>query len=268
MIYQECPPSPEFASVIKLFWSLEYGGGAEPETIVPDGCPEIVFNLADRFRRFDGSSFQPQPTTLFAGQISRPLVIAPMGSVKLFGVRFTPAGAFAISRNRQDEFTDKTPDAFFLLGKHAAALEDAVNSASSFQARVAIVEMFVRHRTVNMDPRPMVAQLATNLITMGYGKVSISRLAEYLNRSERSLERDFRGQVGISPKLFARITRFQNVVRSVGSVSNAKMIETALATGYFDQSHMVRDFKEFAGTTPTEFFKRSHPLCDLFMSAA
>ena len=78
MNYREQPPSAALAPYIRCFWSIsdDVGGQADFEPILPDGCPEIVFNLADRFQRqHDDGSIETQPETIFSGQLKRRILI-------------------------------------------------------------------------------------------------------------------------------------------------------------------------------------------------
>lgn len=268
MLYREQIPSPALVHAIKVFWSLEYdGAGAEQETILPDGCPELIFNLSDRFRRVDDGRGELQPASLFAGQITRRITIKPTGNVKLFGVRFKPSGAFALGGFSLFELTDRMFDIGSIIGDAGNELEDLINSAPNFEARVRLFEHFVSNTDRKLTNAKRETSTATEIITQSNGNITISKLAAHLNRSERSLERDFRERVGLSPKMFARIVRFQNVVRSIETASDPQMLDTALSFGYFDQSHMIRDFREFAGKSPLEYFNATHRISTLFTAA-
>jgi AraC-like DNA-binding protein len=264
MIYQEQLPSTRLAAIVKRYWSLEYDGvGAEPETILPDGCPELIFNLSDRFKRVDDGRAEVQPASLFAGQISSRITIRPTGKVKLFGVRFRPSGAFALCGFSAHELTDRMFDIESIFGRDGSLLEETINVASTFEARIEVFEKFVLNSAPNAAGEGGMSAVL-DLITARRGNVQISRLASYLNRTERSLERSFRERVGLTPKMFARIVRFQNVVRAIESSSDTKMLDAALSFGYFDQSHMIRDFREFSGQSPSEYFNKTHSISALF----
>jgi len=264
MIYQERPPSPALAAVIKHYWSLEYDGvDAEPETILPDGCPELIFSLAHRFRRIDGVKTELQPASLFAGQISRRITIRPTGKVKLFGVRFKPMGAFALCGYSLHELTDRMFDIDSIFGREGSLLEEAINIAPNLETRIGLFERFALSTKRNGSDQTSTST-AIDLITESRGNVQISTLTTYLNRSERSLERSFRERVGLPPKLFARIVRFQNLVRTIETSSDPRMLDTALSFGYFDQSHMIRDFREFSSKSPLEYFNEKHNISALF----
>lgn len=267
MQYRESPPSQAFAGRIKSFWSLEYepeGHEAEAETVLPDGCPEIVFNLSDRFRYVGPAPEGLQPATLFAGQMSRSIAIKPTGKVRLFGVRFHPAGAFALGGFPMHELTDRIVSIDSALGRAGSELESRVLEADGFQGRIHAFESHFLNRLVTQKRQDPVAERAAAVIVGNGGSVSIAGLAETLGVSERRLERRFRSRVGLSPKMLARIVRFQGVVRKVQRPETPDMLDAVHDLGYFDQSHMIRDFREFSGETPLGYFERTHSISDMF----
>jgi AraC-like DNA-binding protein len=266
--YREQSPSPLLAAIVKHYWSLEFdGAGAELETILPDGCPELVFNLSDRFQRIDGLKTEVQPATLFAGQISRGISIKPTGKVDLFGVRFQPAGASALGKYSLHELTNRMFDINSVFGREGTQLEETVNLARNFESKIGVFESFVFNGLRRRELAATIAAAAIDVIGRHAGNISISRLIEHLNISERGLERSFREHIGLPPKKFARIVRFQNVVRTIEGATDTTMLDTALSYGYFDQSHMIRDFREFSGKSPLEYFTETHRMSALFTAA-
>ena len=267
MRYREAAPSPELSNVIKRFWSLDSEDpSGQAETILPDGCPEIVFNLSDRFQRIEGPNSTLQPSALFAGQISRSISIRPTGKVSLFGVRFQPAGAFVFGRISSREFTDRIFDISSVFGRSAIDLEDAINQAPKFESRIYFFEQFVRANCGDFNNEDRLCKYAVDHIGRNAGNASISGLATMLNISERSLERRFQDHIGLAPKKFARIIRFQNAVRSIESADHPDFLDIALTFGYFDQSHLIRDFQEFCGQSPLEYFEATHKMSSFFIS--
>lgn len=272
MEYNEEKPVGILSQFIKLFWSLEYdpvnGSPGETETVLPDGCPEIVFNLSDRFKCLTaGGSADTQPAVLIAGQMSRSITITPTGRVRLFGIRFQPAGAVAIGRLSMHELTDSIVDLSDILGADAERLTDSITASPNFSARIAAFTSFYHGRLISSS-EDMLAAAASRMIVNSRGLIKVSPLAERLGVSERRLERRFRSSVGISPKALARIVRFQAVARAIQNAENANLVEAALDFGYFDQSHMIRDFRELAGETPLAYFDRTHRLSDLFVAGS
>lgn len=270
MKYRESKPSPALAGNIKIFWSLECdsaGEASEPETVLPDGCPEIVFNLSDRFERLHANGREVQPATLFAGQMRRSIAIRPTGHVHLFGVRFHPAGAFAVGGLPMHELTNQILPIEWVLGSGGSEIESRVWDADRFEKRIAAFEKFFTARLAAQPREDVLSAHAAALIARSGGSISVSRLCERLGVSERRLERRLRAQVGLSPKTLARIVRFQRVVRKLQYAETPKVLDAVHELGYFDQSHLIRDFREFSGDTPLGYFEKTHSISDIFTAS-
>lgn len=268
MDYREALPSAEFSRFIRCFWSLKYRspvGAADPETVLPDGCPEIVFNLSDRFRQMFSTGEEYQPPALFAGQMRRPINIRPSGNVHLFGVRFQPAGAAPVLVSPLNDFTDRIVDLADAGARSAASeIADRIMSARTFSDRIRVFETFFGQKLSATGDIDETALRAAETIVVRRGQISIGSIAERLGSSSRRLERSFRRTVGIAPKTFARIIRFQSAVRALQAGSSQSLIDGALKFGYYDQSHMIREFRELSGTTPMAFLSDQHRISDVF----
>jgi AraC-like DNA-binding protein len=198
--------------------------------------------------------------------MSRSILIKSTGDVKLFGVRFHPAGAFPLVRFTLSEITDRIVD-FVDACPAGRRVEGKINEARSFTDRVACFEEFFYREIAVPNDRDYIAVHAAELIVAGKGLESISSIAVQVGASNRRLERRFKHVVGISPKTFSRIVRFQAVVNSIQSSDAAGLLDTALTFGYYDQSHLIRDFNEFSGATPVSYFERTHQISDVFTGA-
>lgn len=268
MQYLETPPSPRFADLITCFWSLEdaVSGAREPEPVIPDGCVEIIFNLADRFRRYHSSgAVETQEASLIAGQMLRSILIGPSGKVLLFGIRFKPAGAFPFFRFAMKDLADRVESLRSVWGSSVSIIEEQLASANSFQERVAIAESILVKRLSDKHVFDPWLRNAIELISNHNGKATVSRIARDLCISERGLERKFRQSVGLTPKMFSRIVRFQRVLKAIEHSPNPDIIDKALAFGYCDQSHLIHDFQQFSGKTPTAFLSRPYGITDAFL---
>ncbi|HMQ05244.1 MAG TPA: helix-turn-helix domain-containing protein [Pyrinomonadaceae bacterium] len=266
MQYRERGPGPRYIRQIRCYWSLE----DEPETsmsvepVVPDGCPEIVFNLAARFRRYGLSEKgSTQPRSLVSGQLTKGILIGPTGSVDLFGVRFQPAGAFAFLRHPLSEMTDRIVDLAAIIGNWESLLYEKLAGARSFESRIAIFEQSL-HRFSDRSEVPdelvhAVSQFSMNGATVG-------ELSYEVGWSIRRLERQFEKFVGVRPKMFSRIARFRRLMGKLEVDGIHDLADAALACGYFDQSHMNHEFKHFTGFTPLQFMDTAHRISGHFVS--
>jgi AraC-like DNA-binding protein len=266
MQYLESSPSPDLRRFIKCFWSLEQTAvetSNSREPVLPDGRVEIVFNLADRFHRYHSTTdFELQPSSLVAGQMTRNVLIGPSGGVSLFGVRFQPTGAYYFFGFPMSELTDRI-ESFDALFK-VSDLDDRLRNATDLHQRIAIFEEAMRMNLANagaVDPK---LEDSVRKIAAMAEQRSIANVASTLGWSERKLERDFKKYVGVSPKLFSRIDRFASIVRALETTGPSKLTEHAHRFGYYDQSHMINEFRGFAGESPTAFYERTHRMSALF----
>jgi AraC-like DNA-binding protein len=137
-----------------------------------------------------------------------------------------------------------------------AAVEERLALARSREARVAIVDEYLCRRLREREPDRVVAAAAAAIRARG-GQVRIRALAKELGISQDPLEKRFRRGVGASPKQFASIVRFLGVVR--GYEAGRSLTALAHECGYFDQPHLVRDFRAFTGEAPERFLRaREH----------
>jgi len=269
MIYLESEPSPRFNKVIKCFWALKYNKSveeAEPELVLPDGCPEIVFNLSDPFLRVHRNGVEIQAQAILAGQMKQSILIRPSGNVELFGVRLQPAGARPLLRFPLDHITDQIHEFSSIVEGPAGEIEEQINEARSFGDRIGIFESYLLKRVVfeRIDP---IVSVASELILHLNGSLPVGRLLDRLDISERNFERRFKRAIGVSPKTFSRIVRFQSVIRAFQDGVVPDLLDAALTFGYYDQSHLNRDFREFSGESPAAYFERTHAISDVFTGA-
>jgi len=251
--YAEVRPHPALRDRVGAYWFLRgdarSAGTAEP--VVPDGRPEIVFHLADPFRRVDGESAATQPRAIFAAQIDRPLRLEPCGAIDLVGIRFLPFGAAAFVGAPLDRLLNATPALADVAPRLARALEAALLAAPpSPEGRARSLDAaLLAAGAPRRDPR---VRAAVERAGRELGRVSIDDLAREAAVSGRQLERLFLRDVGLAPKRFARIVRFQAALRASGTAPWAAI---AHDLGYSDQAHLVREFTEFAGAPPAAFFR-------------
>lgn len=248
MNYQELPPPPALEWFVRCYWTLSASAGERPpEPALPDGCPELILNLADPFRAAQGAETVAQPLAILVGQITRPLAVAPTGRVDLVAVRFRPFGG-SMLHPEVSALTDTWVDLAAVhsgIGELMARL-GAVRATEERLALVGDVLMQVASAARRPDARVM---SAVDRIEATDGAVAVADLARELGTTPRHLQRLFGESVGISPKLLCRIRRFQRVF-SAWRDDPGNWAAVAVRCGYFDQAHLVRDFSELGGAAP------------------
>lgn len=251
--YQEFTPPADLRPFVRVIWT--YAAPAPSPTIqriAPDGCPELIFDLGAPYAEQDADGvFRLQPPALFAGQMTRPLVMHPTGPTELVAIRFEPDGARSFLNRPLSDATDRRLDMVERLAGFAPPPGDPAGQAAAF---ISWLED-QRRRTGDWTIDPLVraeVQVAAS-----------ERPAPLHTPSEqRALQRRFSDRVGVSPRLLRSIFRFRRVFNHAAHPTEAAAgwLEAGLEAGYFDQPQMAWDFRRFLGCTATDWAREQHEL--------
>jgi hypothetical protein len=234
--YRELAVTGALAPHVERFWSLE-GISHDPQAIFPDGRMELVVHYGDRYARLGrGGAAELQPRAILAGQIEKTLWVRAGGRVGVVGASFRPGGARAFFRFPMEELRGYVGGLEDVV--RGAFLDERVAEALDFPARAAVLERFLLGLLGEVSP------------------LDPSLGARQLRRRHLDL-------VGLSPKAFQRIRRFQ---RALVLVEQSPLADAALEAGYFDQAHLNRDFRDLADMTPGQYlrYRRGLEPCPLF----
>ena len=264
MQYRELQPRPPLDRFVECFWTLDGAvdsGPAAPQPILPDGCAELILNFGAPFRetRPDGSS-EAQPLNFLVGQMTQPIHISPSGAVSLVGIRFHPGGTAPFFRLPMWELANRIVALESLDSELEKDLLQVAAACFAMDDRIKALENCLAARAREHSGR--VLDLTAAAIRQK-GRIKVDRLATEAGLSSRQLERRFLKEVGIGPKLFCRILRFQQVFRALESDST-NWASVAVNCGYYDQAHLIRDFQEFAQRTPAALLAQTEPLTEIF----
>jgi AraC-like DNA-binding protein len=230
--YVEIVPSPALRPWVDCFWTRTPDAAAGEVRVLPDGCADLVFDLTDG-------------EAMAVGTMTRPLVIDEAKPASFVGVRFRPGRAAAFLRIPLAEITDARVD----LGDLWRDLPERVLSSAD---RIRLLEGELLQRLVpDRDAR---VDAAIEAITRGPAR--IDAIAREIGISRQHLARQFHHHVGVSPKTFARVMRFRRLVASLAPERRIDWAAAAAEHGYYDQSHLIDEFRELSGETPSAFCGR------------
>lgn len=267
MDYRELTPDPRLRPFIRCYWVLHAPAvaGAAPQRVLPDGCVEMVINIGAHFTRHraDGVT-ETQPRALVIGPTTRHMSIAPSGEIRLVGIRFAPGGALPFLSVSPSEVRDVAPALDDVAPAFEPSLADRLASITDgSEASIldrALCERLDRARRLT-DRRVRACVRAAFTTDRA---IRVDALVALTGLGPRQLERQFRESVGFGPKTLCRLARFQRVVRAVEPEGAVNWARLAAENHYADQSHLAREFREFAGTTLTEYVRELHPMSDRF----
>jgi AraC-like DNA-binding protein len=177
------------------------------------------------------------------------------GNVESFVIFLQPAAIHQLFRLPASDVVNCDYASQAVLGAAVSELYQRLGNARSFQERVQIADQFIASQSFRasaFDP----IELAANEIMRNHGKCRIDSLAHHASLSIRSLQRMFWQRIGVSPKLYARIIRFESALKTKASSPHQSWTAIAQQFGYHDQMHMIHDFEQLSGETPTGILGR------------
>lgn len=257
-------PHPELADYVDGIWVQEFSLPDPADNsirILPGTSPVICIQYRSSVRVDRDPT---ERTSTITGLQTTTHSYSSDGVIGSVVVRFTPWGAARILNNTMREFTNCHVDLCALFGEsRVSQLEEQVRATSSPALRASVVQSFLRDSLRQGHDQFVLA--AAKAIRQARGDLAISTMIRDFSISERQLERRFLTEIGVSPKTFARIVRFQFAMqlRQAGHGWS----DTAYDAGYSDQSHMVREFRTLVGTSPGKVLNGvPSPLVRLFNS--
>jgi AraC-like DNA-binding protein len=251
-------PGPPLGLFVEKLWSFQgYLPSHALERILPDGAPELVVNLSeDRSRiydREDTTRVQSLPGSLVSGPRTRYAVIDTAEQVSTVGVHFRPGGAYPFFGLPASELENRHVALEDLWGGFAREVRERLLAAGTVDARLGVLERALAVRLW----RPPEFHPAVAFARGEFRRVPAARTIGDVTRrialSPRRFIEVFRAQVGVTPKRFCRVKRFQRAVQTIASGRGVEWVQVALDCGYFDQAHFIHDFREFAGLTPAAY---------------
>jgi AraC-like DNA-binding protein len=259
VVYLDHIPAAPLNRFVRMLWYARAPQiGHWRERILPNGCAQVILNLARDFLH-DCPEGEPDVRTapaLLVGGRSVYEIVASSDMADLIGVIFEPGGFAAFACDAVDQFSNRNMALEDVWGAPARALRDRLREASDVLARFLCLEEFLMERLHACGPafaagRHRVVEFALHRFEQAPSLATVRAVAESTGWSERRFSQVFREQVGHSPKVWCRIQRFQRAVRLLHAGADVPWAELALDCGFYDQSHFANEFRAFSGVNPT-----------------
>jgi AraC-like DNA-binding protein len=264
MLYRSYKPPPPLGDFVDDLWL--YDDYAQPhlkERILPSGTIELVINLReDEFRIYDPACperYRRFPGAMVSGAYRSLFVIDTLEDASVIGAHFKPGGAFPFLGLLAGELADVHVDLETLWGRSPAIeIRERVCATPTPEQRFRILEQALLAHLFRPLKHHYAVSMALQALTSANANWTVGALARQIGISQRRFIEVFTDEVGTTPKLFYRIQRFHlalSTVRENGTVNWARL---AADCGYFDQSHLIRDFLEFSGLSPADYLNRQN----------
>ncbi len=258
MDYRSHVPRPPLTDYVEYLWSLSDAPSHAKERILPTGTLELVLNLADdefRIYRPGEESCQRFRGAIVSGPYGRPFAIDTREHASIVGAHFKPGCALPFLTVPPGAIGGAHVELSALWGRAAEELRERLATADGAARFAALEEALIAHLAGRSSGHPAVPAA---LRLLECPRATVGRVAEHLELSRRRLEEVFHAEVGMAPRPFARIRRFQRALALARRPAAPSWGALALAAGYFDQSHLIRDVVELSGFSPERLAQREN----------
>ena len=251
-------PVPPLSKYIEMFWYAEgYVAAHGAERILPAGTSQLVINLKkDRLSLHGGPAGRRERDlggSVFCGAQSDFFAIDADQQTSVLGIQFKPAGAVPFLPCPPGAVYGKHLDLADLWPATARILRERLLEAPTPAAKFMVMqETVLAEMSDRAIAHPAVAFAVSEFTCLRDGQ-TVADVAERVGLSHRRFIQLFNDQVGLRPKLFCRVRRFQQGLRLLDQSKTIDWAQTALSCGYYDQAHFINDFREFSGMYPTEY---------------
>lgn len=264
MLYKEILPGEKLRPYVQCYYTFDSESTVEiDDTVFPGGHMEIIFNLGEGIWKSSVKDvFHPTPPIELWGKLTQPLAVKAVGKNKMLGVRFHAHSAAFFLNEELSWFNNQVADLRDVLGAPVRTLHARLREAVSLEQRIGLIEEFLLRRLVarekKADPITLVGKVIQEMQSSS-DPDNVENIATRYNISSRYLRKLFLQYTGVSPKLYNKISRFQQSLQLV-TENQSSLTSIAYDCGYFDQSHFIRDFKLFTGFTPSAYSPAAYPV--------
>jgi len=238
-------PKPPLSGHIEKFWAYDtYGAGYMRERVLPTGTTEIVFPLS-----------HDRSGPVVCGPHSESFIIDTADRPMLLGVHFKPGHAVPFLKVPAYEFGNVHAPLDVVWGGLASEVKERLLEARTWGARFRILETALLAQLASpAAPHPAVVFAVGEIQAMPHMQ-TIGRIADRIGLSPRRFIEVFTADVGLTPKVFSRVLRFQRVLALIRRERQIAWADIAVAGGYYDQAHFIHDFRAFSGMNPTAYLR-------------
>ncbi|HVK97290.1 MAG TPA: AraC family transcriptional regulator [Flavisolibacter sp.] len=265
MFYKKVPPSPLLTGYVECYyvWEHENTSGKVFEVESPPSAyTAFVFNYGDDYSVSSKNSEKQFVSKQFlVGQLTKSYSLHFPGQIGTAVIVFKPTGISSIFKIPMFAFTNERIDLRAFIDSSAVeALSKKINCHTTPEEKIIALEEFLLEYLQMNNPAPDVIDKAANLIVEKHGQVNINELCSQLYISRRQFERKFLYKVGLSPKFYARMRRIGYICYQIAGKKAVNWQDLYYDLDYYDQSHFIKDFTEFTGRSPREYFNNNAEL--------
>lgn len=250
------PRNSILSKLIKYFWIIRTDKEVNINNILfPTNNIDFILNLSSPISYVNDKENAPFNRFHFRGIMDSCSTIKQIGILDIVGISFFPAGAYPFLKVPLSEFSNKTillDDLFIDFGSQINSLQETVPDSDRIDE---LEKILLRLIDLSLIPEDEL-NLVISKIYFQNDKMKVDEYCNQIGISQKSIERYFKKYVGINPKPFIKLTRFQKALKQILDGNYDNLTSLSYDLDYFDQTHFIKDFKSYMGTTPLKFIKQ------------
>lgn len=256
--YKYSPKGPLQQHVKSILYCRDYSPSTQKERLLPNGDSQLIINLGNQtFRHFEGQDNTEEreySSTIIAGIQTSNIFLDSFSRLSTMHVVLRAGALPALFNIPAYAFKNQIVALDTIAGSGISALRDRLIEATSPDDKFDLLETFLLSQLDQAyQPNPAIIY-SVNQLKNRNGALSVTEIRDKVGYSHRRYSELFKKLVGVTPKHYARICRFQHVLSSIQRINAPDWSSIAIDSGYYDQPHFIHDFKSFSGLSPTEYY--------------
>ncbi len=262
MNYQEFRPDNRLKNIIACYWVINFSESESQyfeDVILPDGCYDFIINQGSEYERLDLTTNEKTTVREYAliGQRKKAVIIYQSSETNIFAVRFKPDKINTLLKISPVEIINEIVTERGLKQNYIDPIRKILGRKSGMIDKLNLInEVFVKRLMLQSGKQAYLSHAISTIISEK-GKVNLTRYCAEKQIHKSTLEKAFKKSVGICPKEFSSIIRFNNSCALIHNGGITNLAGVAIESGYYDQAHLCKEFKKFTNSSPKEFFTRN-----------
>lgn len=248
---------PSLKPYVKVICTMDCDGDADTEHIrvLPDTCVEVFINYTNSPVAIIDSELHKRSIVTF--RMSRPMDVQMRKGTGCLAICFHPGMAYKFFKEPMHIFSDTTISLSDVWHAVATEIEERLAGICSNDARVERVQRYLL-KQLTCEKYDLHVAYCLNQAHLSGGQISVSKLTDDIGLSQRHLSRKFQQFVGLSTKEYLRVCKFIKSLHYLKKYPALSLTEVAYESGYYDQAHFNRDYKNYSGHSPGEVARAQH----------
>ena len=263
MIYRIHKPAFPLSQYIDFFFYYEgYVAGHTMEKLLPDGSVDLLIDLTETPKKLFHNEEATSYTSLRKGWISgmkTDYILIDASVSQMIGVHFNPGGCYPFVDFPMSEINNRTIELDLVWGNDISLVREAILYEASAEKRFEVLEHYLLRKGKNKMGGHALVQYSVNQLVQSPQMWTIRGLSGKTGVSAKHLITLFKKYVGLSPKMFSRINKFQKVIQLIEKQQKVDWSGLAYECGYFDQAHFIKEFRDFSGLNPVSYLEKRGP---------